>query len=505
MLEFVFSAGVGGSVMEGPVAGEKRARTQEMMDVGGLDSDDPSPPLPPISMSFKDKVSGDFGMAEDQLVIGDDDFVIEQGEIPLIQFSDKVKSCLFRPWRTTVILKLMGRPLSYAFLRTRLLQKWDLKGPISLIDLENNYFIAKFLLAEDMRYVLSGGPWQIVGQYVVTQQWKPGFNAKEEKITHMTAWVRINGLNMEYFRSDVMEKIGNLIGTTVKVDAHTMSQARGKFARVCVELDLAKPLTPFIKVEGRSYGVVYEGIQLVCFECGCYGHGRDSCPVILQAKKQESNSGHAENMEVNTSAKSGGLSVNNPVTKDAEVPAKMHGQWMLMKPRSFNKKKVVSESRKVPELGKFNSKESGSKDADILSGSRFNVLVEEDSGKNDMEGFTPVSTRRNVRSATPPGANLLSKAKSFGKQPSHPRESSPWVFKKPLKDITNASSSNVGGVVVKGVARSLHSHPKWVFWYVIVVSVSKFSTLVLVSSNINQSLHCQPTILHSHAIFVHYH
>ncbi|VVA31373.1 PREDICTED: reverse mRNAase [Prunus dulcis] len=107
-----------------------------MMDVGALDSDDPPPLLPPISMSFKDKVSGDFGL----------------------------------PWRTAVILKLMGRPLSYAFLRTFLLHKWDLKGPMSLIDLENNYFFAKFLLVEDMRYVLSGGPWQIAGQYVVTQQ-----------------------------------------------------------------------------------------------------------------------------------------------------------------------------------------------------------------------------------------------------------------------------------------------------------------------------------------------
>lgn len=41
-------------------------------------------------------------------------------------------------------------------------------------------------------------------------------------------------------------------------DAHTLSQARGKFARICVELDLAKPLTPFIEIEGRTYGAVYE-------------------------------------------------------------------------------------------------------------------------------------------------------------------------------------------------------------------------------------------------------
>lgn len=75
----------------------------------------------------------------------------------------------------------------------------------------------------------------------------------------MNTWVRMNSLNVEYFKVDVMEKIGNLIGNTLKVDPHTMSQARGKFTRVC-ELDLSKPLTPFIKVEGRTYGVVYEGI-----------------------------------------------------------------------------------------------------------------------------------------------------------------------------------------------------------------------------------------------------
>lgn len=88
----------------------------------------------------------------------------------------------------------------------------------------------------------------------MTQKWKLGFDAKEVKVSHMTTWVRINGLNVEYFHTDIMGKIGNLIGTTVKVDAYTMSQVRGKFVRICVELDLAKPLTPFTEVEGRKYG-----------------------------------------------------------------------------------------------------------------------------------------------------------------------------------------------------------------------------------------------------------
>ncbi|CAB4289229.1 unnamed protein product [Prunus armeniaca] len=62
-----------------------------------------------------------------------------------------------------------------------LLQRWALKGPMSLIDLENNYYVVKFLLAKDMNYVLTGDPWQIDGQYLVTQKWKPGFDSKEEK------------------------------------------------------------------------------------------------------------------------------------------------------------------------------------------------------------------------------------------------------------------------------------------------------------------------------------
>ncbi|CAL2228539.1 unnamed protein product [Prunus armeniaca] len=366
MPELVFSAGVGGSFKDGPIASEKRARTQEMVDVGGLESDEPSPPLPPIPMSCKDKVSGDFGMAEDQMVFSDDDVVIKQGAIPSIQFSDK-------PWRSAVIIKLMGRPLAYTFLRSRLLQRWALKGPMSLIDLENNYFIVKFLYEEDMRYVLTGGSWQIAGQYIVTQKWKPGFNAKEEKITHMTAWVRINGLNVEYFCANVMEKIGNLVGATVKVDAHTLSQARGKFAQICVELDLAKPLTPFIEIEGRTYGVVYEGINLV---------------------------------DVNL----------DTATREAEVPAKIHGEWMLLKPRNF-RKKSTNDIGKGVELSKRNTIYAGTKAVSPVFGSHFNVLTEE----------------------TGSSANTYSaKAKGAGVKSSSSRDSGTWVFKKPLKDITNS-------------------------------------------------------------------
>ncbi|KAF9665089.1 hypothetical protein SADUNF_Sadunf16G0085800 [Salix dunnii] len=74
-------------------------------------------------------------------------------------------------------------------------------------------------------------------------------------------------------------------------------EARGKFARICVELDISKPLTLFIVVEGRTYGVVYEGFQVICFECGYYGHGRDNCPLNRKVKAQASEATKPESMK----------------------------------------------------------------------------------------------------------------------------------------------------------------------------------------------------------------
>lgn len=142
----------------------------------------------------------------------------------------------------------------------------------------------------------------------------------------MTTWVRMNDLNVEYFKVDFMEKIRNLISNIMKVDPHTMSQARGKFTRVCVELDMSKPLTLFIKVEGRTYGVVYEGIQLVCFECGFYGHGRDTCPIIIKVKAQATDTVVVENMGVITRVTVDDLNVDHPTRTDADNPAKKHGE-----------------------------------------------------------------------------------------------------------------------------------------------------------------------------------
>ncbi|XVE62927.1 hypothetical protein DITRI_Ditri06bG0158500 [Diplodiscus trichospermus] len=62
--------------------------------------------------------------------------------------------------------------------------------------------------------------------------------------------------------------MGNTVGKALKVDSNTRFASRGKSARICVELDLHKPLVPKICVDGKWQTIEYEGLNLVCFKCG---------------------------------------------------------------------------------------------------------------------------------------------------------------------------------------------------------------------------------------------
>ena len=68
-----------------------------------------------------------------------------------------------------------------------------------------------------------------------------------------------------------------MIGPVLRIDSFTASETRGGYARLCVQINLDKPLITSIRIGRLVQRVMYEGVSLHCFNCGWLGHKKESC------------------------------------------------------------------------------------------------------------------------------------------------------------------------------------------------------------------------------------
>jgi len=130
--------------------------------------------------------------------------------------------------------------------------KWALKGDFSLIHIGFDYYMTRFANREDCEHVLMDGPWMIGDNYLVIWEWVPNFVLEDYKITRSTAWVRIPKLGVEYFNKRfLLTKICSKIGKMLKLDITTANVERSQFTRLCVDVDLTKPLLSKFRLNGR--------------------------------------------------------------------------------------------------------------------------------------------------------------------------------------------------------------------------------------------------------------
>lgn len=145
------------------------------------------------------------------------------------------------------------------------------------MDNDNGFYMVKFDQAADKEKVVMGGPWLIYDHCLAVTHWSPEFASPNAKVERTVVWVRFPGLNLVYYDESFLLAMASAIGRPVKVDSNTLKVERGKFARVCVEIDLTLPVVGKIWVNGHWYKIQYEGLHLICTNCSCYGHLGRNC------------------------------------------------------------------------------------------------------------------------------------------------------------------------------------------------------------------------------------
>lgn len=167
--------------------------------------------------------------------------------------------------------------MGYTYLTKCLQTLWHPKAKMEIVALEEDYFLVKFNSITDYEFAKYGEPWMILEHYLTVQDWRPNFDPHTDKTERVLVWVHFPDLPVEYFDYNFLMRIGELIGEPKNIDEATSLVSRGRFARMCIEVDITKPLLSKYKLRRRVRRIEYEGIHLVCFNCGTYGHREEQC------------------------------------------------------------------------------------------------------------------------------------------------------------------------------------------------------------------------------------
>lgn len=407
--------------------------------------------------SFKDKLVGEIpgafakafdftDLIEDEAESDDEMLDLREG-LAAVKLSRETKLRIRSPWALTLIIKLFGKAVGFNFLHSKLNLLWKPSGRFDLVNLGHGFYSVRFSLKEDLNAVLEKGPWFINGHFLSIRPWEPLFKPAAASVTSIAVWVRLHELPMELYETEVLKQIGDSIGKVLRIDSHTAMEARGKYARLCIQIDINKPLINTVLIGRFEQQVTYEGIHKLCFSCGRVDHRKEVCPYTIRNPKSPEkgvNDEH-ENQSVNPHAMHATDKTNtgSDTTEGsgADTDNNLYGPWMIVTRRKTGQRRLrnaaVMEGPTDPgkqkvrhEVGQgldFNySKVGWAEDANILLSSN-----PKPDGKMDQVGPSVVSFTANQLEAS--GTNKL-ESNTY---------SSPSVRGKKVLARYRASSSNL--------------------------------------------------------------
>lgn len=102
------------------------------------------------------------------------------------------------------------------------------------------------------------GPWIVQDHYLTVRKWHANFTPKLNTVDLTLAWIRLLRLSMVYYNDNALKTNVSCVGEPVKIDSNTTLAIKGKFARVCVQVELMKLLFGkiILDVSGRRWSKV---------------------------------------------------------------------------------------------------------------------------------------------------------------------------------------------------------------------------------------------------------
>ena len=101
---------------------------------------------------------------------------------------------------------------------------WKHKGHFDLHLGSKGFFIVSFISLEDRNHIIDGGPYFYYSVGLFLRPWKEKFSPKNEDMRIDQVWIRLYSLPHEYWDAEILEELGNCLGTFIKISEQTKTQ-----------------------------------------------------------------------------------------------------------------------------------------------------------------------------------------------------------------------------------------------------------------------------------------
>ncbi|XP_048593370.1 uncharacterized protein LOC125576895 [Brassica napus] len=173
----------------------------------------------------------------------------EDGE-PSITIENEVLEAMNGMWKQCMSVRVLGRNVPISALSRKLRELWSPKGSMYVMDLRRQFFMVRFEKEDEYLEALTGGPWMAFGSYLMVRAWSPEFDPLRDDIVTTPVWIRLTNIPVKFYHRSILMGIAKGLGRPIRVDQTTLNFERARFARIYVEVNLAKPLKGTVLING---------------------------------------------------------------------------------------------------------------------------------------------------------------------------------------------------------------------------------------------------------------
>lgn len=145
---------------------------------------------------------------------------------------------------------------------------------------------------QDKEIVFENGPYFYYNVVLFMRYWDECYNPDKEKFLAALVWVRLFSLLMDFWDLQILEGIGNMIGSFVKIVETTKKGSYTSYARICVYMNIANPIPNTVELEYDEgiwqQNLDYEHIPFRFQRCHEYGQLVKEFPLTTEEEERKS-------------------------------------------------------------------------------------------------------------------------------------------------------------------------------------------------------------------------